>query len=116
MSPLILSLPVMYAVVGLASPLTIFIIVSSLAEIVQSASFSPSATETAPSATVTVQVPTSAMSNAKLLFMPAVLAGSTLEGRASKNSCTVIWSPWVSVEHGVGGQRVGRGRGRRNRR
>ena len=44
MSPLIFSLPVMYAVVGFCSPATIFSKVSSLVWIVQSAAPVPSVT------------------------------------------------------------------------
>ena len=51
MSPLIFSLPVMYALVGFCSPATIFSNVSCEVLIVTSASPVPSLTETAPSST-----------------------------------------------------------------
>ena len=64
MSPLIFSLPVMYAVVGFCSPATIFWKFSSLAENVQSAAPAPSVTVIAPSAIATVHAPAPSMSNA----------------------------------------------------
>ena len=51
MSPLIFSFPVMYAVVAFSSLFAIFWNVSSLAEIVASASPGPSVTFTLPSST-----------------------------------------------------------------
>src|SRR5713226_1396369 len=86
MSPLIFSFPVMYAVVGFCSPLTIFSKFSSDVEIVQSASPSPSRTLTVPSSTVTSHLPAPSMSNRYELFIPAVLSASTRVGRDSKNA------------------------------
>src|SRR5438445_3972016 len=98
MSPLIFSLPVMYAVVGFCSPLTIFSKFSSDVEIVQSASPSPSRTLTVPSSTVTSHLPAPSMSNRYVLFIPAVLPASTRVGSDSKNSradsamrATLLW-------------------------
>jgi hypothetical protein len=62
MSPLILSFPVMYAVVAFCSPATIFSNVSSLDANVQSASPAPSLTSIDPSAIATVHVPAPSMS------------------------------------------------------
>src|SRR5437867_4157593 len=86
MSPSILSLPVMYAVVGFCWPSAIARKVSSEARIVTSASPPPSVTSTAPSATSTFHTPAPSMSKTYELFIPAVLEGSTRVGRESKNS------------------------------
>ena len=68
MSPLIFSLPVMYAVVGFCSPATIFWKLSSLAEKVQSASLAPSVTVIVPSTIATVHVaPGDRVAGAQLL-------------------------------------------------
>src|SRR5205085_11192087 len=80
------SFPVMYAVVGFCSPLTIFSKFASEVEIRQSASPSPSRTLTAPSSTVTSHIPAPSMSKRYVLLIPAVLSASTRVGRDSKNS------------------------------
>src|SRR6187200_2629500 len=85
MSPLILSFPVMYAVVAFCSPLTIFWKFSSEVEIVQSASPPPSVTSIEPSSTCTRHWPAPSMSKRYELCMPAVFDAST-DLSFSKNS------------------------------
>ena len=62
-SPLTFSLPIMKALVAFCWPLTIFMNVSSDAEIVVSASLSPSWTLTFPFSTRTIHLPAPSMSN-----------------------------------------------------
>ena len=94
MSPLILSFPVMYAVVGFCSPATIFSKFSSLVENVQSASPAPSVTVTAPSAIATVHTPAPSMSNTYVLFIPSMRSGVTRLGR--------LFEELLHSGHGVG--------------
>ena len=86
MSPLIFSLPVMYAVVGFWSPATIFSNVSPLVEMVASASPAPSATSILPSATVTSHWPSPSMSKRYELFIPASFDASARDASPSKKS------------------------------
>src|SRR5437870_4032951 len=88
MSPLIFSLPVMYALVGFCSRAMSFWKVSSDVEIVTSASPPPSVTVTVPSWTSTFHWPAPSMSKTYELLIPAVLDESTREGRVSKKFCT----------------------------
>src|SRR5688572_4661141 len=89
MSPLIFSLPVMYAVVGLSSPREIARKFSSVAWMVVSASPVPSVTVTLPSSTWTTHCPAPSMSKRYELFIPAVFSSSTVDSRPPKNSRTL---------------------------
>src|SRR5262249_22126170 len=89
MSPLTLSFPVMYAVVGFCWPFASFSNVSADAEIVASAGSAPSMTSTLPSSTRTVHWPAPATSQTYELCIPAVLDGSTLLWAPAKNALAV---------------------------
>src|SRR5262245_55001128 len=89
MSPLIFSLPVMYAEVAFCSPLRMRWKFSSVAEIVQSASPSPSRTLTVPSSTVTSHMPAPSMSKRYVLLTPPIFDASTRAASDSKNSRAV---------------------------
>src|SRR5919204_665110 len=86
MSPRTFSFPSMNAVVAFCSPLTILTNVSSEAEIVVSASCSPSSTVGVPSSTRTVHFPAPSMSKRYVAFRPAAFEESPLRvSRLSKN-------------------------------
>src|SRR6266700_7386556 len=98
MSPLLFSLPVMYAVVAFCSPLTIFSNVSPVVEIVASASPPPGVTVIAPSRTSTSHCPSPSMSKRYELLMPASFDGSARDSRVSKKSLAAIcWSPLLGI-------------------
>src|SRR5215213_4262246 len=93
MSPLIFSLPVMYAVVGFCSPERIFSNVSADEVIVTSASPPPSLTVRLPSRTSTNHCPSSSMSNRYELLTPASFEPSTRDSSPSKNSLAATAAP-----------------------
>src|SRR5215208_2803563 len=94
MSPLIFSLPVMYAVVAFCSPLAILSNVSLDVVIVASAlSAAPSVTESLLSLTSTNHWPSPSMSKRYELFMPASFDSSTRDSSPAKKSLAATFPP-----------------------